>query len=290
MNEYVIITDSTCDLSEELIEKMNVNIIPMQFNIDNNSYRDYPDKREMDSKTFYDHLRNGIFSKTNMLNPQEIEDACEPFLKNGNDVLLIAFSSGLSGTCNSMRLAKESLSDKYPNNKILVIDSLCASMGEGLFSYYASLNKKGGMSIEDNYKNLLELRKNVSHWFTVDDIDHLRRGGRIGSVSAFLAKTLKIKPVLNVDDEGHLIPRMKKIGRKNALKELKNQLDKTIDRTFKQTVFISHGDALNDACFLKELVLQNENVKEVYINDIGPVIGSHSGPGTVALFFIASHR
>lgn len=291
MLKYVIISDSTTDLSAEYVAKNNVEIIPLRFTIDGQEYSNFLDGRELGFQEFYDKMRNESMSTTSQLNSEDIINKYRPFLEEGFDILGIGFSSGLSGTFNSMRIAVEILREEFKDRQIEIIDSLCASMGEGLLVDYAVKYRNEGLSLKENYEKLLELRQKLNHWFTVSDIDLLHRGGRVSGVAAFMAKTIKINPVLHVDAEGHLIPRIKKIGRKSALKELVNQMEKMMDQSINQTVFISHGDCLEDAQFVADLVKkQFECVKRIEINFIGPVIGSHSGPGTVALFFIGFQR
>ncbi|MGM9971850.1 MAG: DegV family protein [Anaeroplasmataceae bacterium] len=287
---YVIITDSTTDLSEELVSKWDLKVMPMHFTIGQKEYLNYPDGREISNKDFYNELRNGKMATTSQLNSEYVYEYFKGFLEEGHDILALIFSSGLSGSFNAVRLATEQLKEEYQNRKILIIDSLCASMGEGLFAYYGAMNKKDGMTIEENYEYLNSIIHNIAHWFTVGDIDFLKRGGRLSNASAFVAKILKINPVLHVDDKGHLVARMKKIGRKNAINELVNQLDKTIDRNLDQVIFISHGDCYDEALALSNKIKEVYEPVDVIIGEIGPVIGAHSGPGTLAVFFLANHR
>lgn len=286
MGKYVIITDSTVDLPADYEIKNNIVVIPLQFTLDGKEYSNYLDERDLKLSDFYAELRKGKSSGTSQINSEVFISEYTKYLEQDLDVLAIGFSSGLSGTYNSMRIACEQLNETFPNRKIKLIDSLNASMGEGLFVDCAVKNRDAGLSIDENYDKLIEVRPNVLSWFTVSDIDFLRRGGRVSSTSAFLAKTININPVLNVDEKGHLIPRFKKIGRKSALKQLLNQMVKYVDNTEPQTVFISHGDCLEDALIVEKMVRELYKIKEIIINPIGPVIGSHSGPGTVALFFI----
>jgi DegV family protein with EDD domain len=286
MNNYLIITDSTTDLPQEYMQNPNLRIIPLHFTMNGEEFAD----GQMDSKAFYDRVRKGSLPTTSQINPDRYLDLMTPLLEEGKDLLVIAFSSGLSGTANSMRIAISELSEKYPGRTILGIDSLCASMGEGLLVHYALESLEKGMNIEDNHSYLENLKLKICHWFTVEDLNHLRRGGRLSGFSAFIGTVLKIKPVLNVNNEGHLIPRKKVIGRKSSIEKLFSELEKEITEAEKQVVFISHGDCLEDAEYLKGLITQRFNVKKVVINPIGSVIGSHSGPGTLALFFIGNNR
>jgi len=290
MRDYVIITDSTTDLTEELINELDITVIPMEFNIDGKVYLNYSDERDISYKEFYDFLRNGKNSTTSLINTATFTELFEPILEDGKDILYIAFSSGLSGTYNSSCVAAQMLSEKYTDSKIYTVDSLSASMGEGLLVYHAAKNKKEGMNI-DELKDWVENNKlNLCHWFTVDDLHHLKRGGRLSSAAAIVGTMLNIKPVLNVDNEGHLIPVEKVRGRKLSITAMLKMMEKTAINPEEQTIFISHGDCLEEAEFLANLVKEKLNVKDIKMNYIGPVIGSHSGPGTIALFFLGTER
>lgn len=290
MRDYVIITDSTTDLTQELINELDITVIPMEFNIDGKGYLNYSDERDISYKEFYDFLRNGKNSTTSLINTTTFTELFEPILEDGKDILYIAFSSGLSGTYNSSCIAAQMLSEKYTDSKIYTVDSLSASMGEGLLVYHAVNKKKEGMNI-DELKDWVENNKlNLCHWFTVDDLHHLKRGGRLSSAAAIVGTMLNIKPVLNVDNEGHLIPVEKVRGRKLSITAMLKMMEKTAINPEEQTIFISHGDCLEEAEFLANLVKEKLNVKDIKMNYIGPVIGSHSGPGTIALFFLGTER
>lgn len=294
MANYVIITDSTCDLTEEIVQKMNIYVQPMTFRIQDREYLNYLDERELPLTEFYNLMRQGETATTAQLNIVDIETFFRPFLEKGMDILNIAFSSGLSGSYNASRLAAEELSEEFPDRKIMVIDSLCASGGEGVLVYQAALNREKGMGIEENGKMLEELKFKIRHWFTVDDIDTLRRGGRLTGAKAFAAKMLNIKPVLNVDNEGHLKAIYKKMGRRMAIRQLMESSINGYDKSEAWITIISHADCLEDAQLLKEMLeeaYQREGIySEILLTKIGPVIGSHSGPGTLALFTIGDKR
>ena len=290
MRDYVIITDSTTDLTQELINELNITVIPMEFNIEGKSYLNYSDERDISYKEFYDNLRSGKSSTTSLINTATFTDLFEPILQDGKDILYIAFSSGLSGTYNSSCIAAQMLSEKYTDSKIYTVDSLSASMGEGLLVYHAANKKKEGMNIDD-LKDWVEKNKhNLCHWFTVDDLHHLKRGGRLSSAAAIVGTVLSIKPVLHVDNEGHLIPVEKVRGRKLSITAMLKIMEKTAIKPEEQTIFISHGDCLEEAEYLATLIKEKLNVKDIKMNFIGPVIGSHSGPGTIALFFLGTER
>ena len=290
MRDYVIITDSTTDLTQELINELNITVIPMEFNIEGKSYLNYSDERDISYKEFYDILRSGKSSTTSLINTATFTDLFEPILQDGKDILYIAFSSGLSGTYNSSCIAAQMLSEKYTDSKIYTVDSLSASMGEGLLVYHAANKKKEGMNIDD-LKDWVEKNKhNLCHLFTVDDLHHLKRGGRLSSAAAIVGTVLSIKPVLHVDNEGHLIPVEKVRGRKLSITAMLKIMEKTAIKPEEQTIFISHGDCLEEAEYLAKLIKEKLNVKDIKMNFIGPVIGSHSGPGTIALFFLGTER
>ncbi len=290
MNDYVIISDSTMDMPNEFTLENNIEVIPMDFILDGKEYKNYLDYREIDFKDFYDHLRKGARCSTSQISIQTTIDTYEKYLRDGKDILGIVFSSGLSGSFNSVRLACSELKEKYPERTIMLIDSKCASSGEGLLVWYANEFKKSGLSLLDCYNKTLELVNKLCHWFTVDDIDTLRRGGRVSGGAAFAAKTLNIKPVLHVDDDGHLIPIYKKIGRKSAIRAIVNSYEKLRDTTIKQMIIISHGDCEDDAKYLEGEIKKITPDASFMISKIGPVIGAHSGPGTLALFFIGTKR
>lgn len=290
MNEYVILTDSTSDLNPQIINDLNIVVIPLQFTIGEKSYYDYADERELSIKNFYDMLRGGAMSTTAQINTAQYIDVFEPYLKEGKDVIYICFSSGLSGSYNSSCLAAQELSEKYPNQKVYSVDSLAASMGEGLLVYNAVMRKKAGLSIDELKKWVEDNRNHLCHWFTVDDLHHLKRGGRVSSAAAVVGSMLGIKPVLHVDNEGHLIPVEKVRGRQRSLETLVQKMEESCIAPQDQVIMISHGDCLEDAKIVEELVRTKLHVKDVLINYIGPVIGTHSGPGTVALFYMGKQK
>lgn len=287
---YRIITDSTGDLTPELVRELDLTVIPMEFTVDGKSYHNYPDGHEMSAKAFYDLLRSGKTSTTAQINSQEFVEWAVPMLQAGEDLLYIAFSSGLSGTCQSALLAKQELSEKYPDRKIYVADSLCASMGEGLLVYYAAKMQQEGKSIDEVYQWVQDNKLHLCHWFTVDDLNHLKRGGRVSPAAALFGTMLGIKPVLHVDDAGHLIPVAKIRGRRQSLDALVAHMEETVTNPENQVIFISHGDCLEDAQYVADKIRSKWNVKNIVLNEIGPVIGTHSGPGTVALFFLGTKR
>ncbi|WP_099206155.1 DegV family protein [Scatolibacter rhodanostii] len=290
MSDYVIMTDSTCDLTQELATELGINVVPLSFIMDGKTYFGSLNQKTISTEDFYTKLKNGDKVSTAQVNSEEFVDHFEPVLKKGIDILYIAFSSGLSGTCQSALIAQKELAEKYPEQKIVVFDSLCASMGEGLLVYLANQKKEQGFSIEETYDWLKENFMKMAHWFTVDDLNHLKRGGRVSAGAAFIGTMLSIKPVLHVDNEGHLIPVKKVRGRKASLDALVKQMEDTAINPAEQIVFISHGNCLEDAEYVKTQIEEKMGVKEFKINVIGPVVGAHAGPGTIALFFLATER
>ncbi len=290
MSEYVIVTDSAADLSQELVQEMGVEVLPLSFVVGEQTYHNYPDNREMDPKAFYRHLREGGMATTSAVNVSQYTACLEPLLQAGKDVLILAFSSGLSTTYQSSAIAVNDLKEQYPDRKIYTVDTLCASLGQGLLVWHAVRRQKMGATIEE-VRDWAEANKlHLCHWFTVDDLHFLKRGGRVSAATAVVGTMLAIKPVLHVDNEGHLINMAKARGRSGSLKALVDHMAQTVTRPEKQVVFISHGDCLEDAHKVGEMVQQRLGVRQVVYNTIGPVIGAHAGPGTVALFFLGTER
>lgn len=290
MSDFVILTDSSADLGEEMVRKLDVQVVPLGFVLDGQVYHDYPDNRDMDPHAFYERLRKGDAATTNAVNTAQYTEALEPLLQAGKDVLILAFSSGLSATYNASRLAVEELSAQYPDRRLYTVDTLCASLGQGLLVWYATRQRDLGHSIEEVRDWVEEHKLNLCHQFTVDDLYFLKRGGRVSAATALVGSMLHIKPVLHVDSEGHLINIDKVRGRQASLKALVDRMEETAIDPGSLTVFISHGDCLEDAQAVAEMVKKRFGVDEIYINYVGPVIGAHSGPGTVALFYIGTER
>ena len=287
MENYLIFTDSTGDLTPALVEQTGLNVLPMTFTLDGANYRNYPDGREMSPKVFYDKLRNGSMSTTSQVTLADFEDAFTPVLEQGKDILYLAFSSGLSGTYQASNLAAQELMEKFPGRRVISVDSLQASMGEGLFTYLVANYAKGGATLDEAADYARKLAPTVCAWFTVDDLMFLKRGGRCSGAAAVAGTLLGIKPVLHVDDEGHLVPMEKVRGRRASLDSLVKHFQATALDITGGTVFLSHGDCQEEAEYVARLVTEKIGVpgEKILINHLGPVIGSHSGPGTVALFF-----
>ena len=290
MSEYVLITDSSADLSQEMVQELGVTVLPLSFTIQGKTYRNYPDNREMDLPLFYDMLRAGELATTSAVNVAEYTQAVEPILQEKKDVLILAFSSGLSSTYQASVLAAEELREKYPDRKIYTVDTLCASLGQGLLVYLAVQEQRKGRSIEEVRDWAESTKLHLCHQFTVDDLHFLKRGGRISATTAVVGSLLQIKPVLPVDNKGRLINIGKARGRQASLKALVDKMEKTVTEEGKKTVFISHGDCRKDAVAVADMVRERFGTQDIRINYVGPVIGAHSGPGTLALFYLGTER
>ena len=282
MSEYVILTDSSADLDDALVKALGVEVVPLKFIINGETYSNYPDNREMEPVAFYDRLRAQEVATTAAINLADAKEGIEPFLREGKDVLVLAFSSGLSATCQAFKLAAEELREEYPERKLFVVDTLAASMGQGLLVYHTAMKQKAGATIEEARDFAEDNKLHLDHWFTVDDLMYLKRGGRVSAATA--------KPVLHVDDEGHLINVSKARGRKASLAALAEKVGEMAIDPANQTMFISHSDCLEDAKYVAELIREKYGTTDFRFNYIGPVIGAHTGPGCVALFFLGEHR
>ena len=290
MSEFVLMTDSSADLSQEMVQELGVTVLPLSFTIQGKVYRNYPDNREMDLPLFYDMLRAGELATTSAVNVAEYTQAVEPILQEKKDVLILAFSSGLSSTYQASVLAAEELREKYPDRKIYTVDTLCASLGQGLLVYLAVQEQRKGKNIEEVRDWAEAAKLNLCHQFTVDDLHFLKRGGRISATTAVVGSMLQIKPVLHVDNEGRLINIGKARGRQASLKALVDKMEKTVTEEGRKTVFISHGDCRKDAVTVADMVRERFGTQDIRINFVGPVIGAHSGPGTLALFYLGTER
>lgn len=287
---YEIVTDSSADLTDELIEQYGIHIVSLSFRVGGEEFPCYVQGQKTDYKQFYDRMRKGEMVDTSLIDMSACRDIFESILKRGNDVLYIGFSSALSGSYNAGAMVAESLRDAYSERKIVTIDSLSASMGEGLLVYCAAEQQRAGKTIDEVSDWLIANRLHLCHWFTVDDLFHLKRGGRISAATALVGTVLGVKPVLHVDDEGKLVAVGKVRGRRKSLEALVNEMEKTCINPTEQVVFISHGDCIKDAQYVEKLVRERLNVKDVQINYVDPVIGAHSGPGTIALFYFGTQR
>lgn len=287
---YRIVTDSGIDLTQKMIAELELTVGALKFTIEGSTYEDRSDKSELPTQKFYGMLREGKTSVTTQINTEEFKDLFEPILQSGEDVLYIGFSGGLSGTYQSACIAADELREQYPERKLYTVDSLCASMGQGLLVYHAAQLKKNGTDIDALYAWLQDNLLKLCHWFTVDDLNHLKRGGRVSAATALVGTVLGIKPVLHVDDEGHLINVAKARGRKASLDMLVQKMAESAIEPENQTVFISHGDCYDDAKYVADQIRAKFGTKKFEINFVGPVIGGHAGPGVVALFFLGKQR
>lgn len=287
MRDYIITVNSTVDTGKEWLKERNVPVIPLKYTIDG---QEYTDMYGLSDKEFFQKLREGKMSVTSQINPEEAKEMLEPYVKEGKDVLHLAFSSALSGTCNSMKIAAEELQEEYPEAKVIVVDTLCACMGEAMLLYYALKQKEAGKTIEEVAQWVEENKLHVCHNVTVDDLFHLHRGGRVSKAAAVLGTMVKVKPIIHMDDNGALQVIGKERGRKKSLHKI---VDMAVERSKgwdNEIIMITHGDCLEDAEYVAKLVREKMGVENVFIHNIGTVIGSHTGPGVVATFCMGNKR
>ncbi|NLJ41040.1 MAG: DegV family protein [Clostridiales bacterium] len=287
--EPIIITDSCCDLPIEYVKERNLPIVSLTFSFKGEELKDDLGQ-SLSHSSFYDAVREGETPTTSQINSQTYIDFFEEYVKEGKPIIYMCFSSALSGSYNSALLAKETLLEKYPEAILTIVDTRCASLGQGLLIHHALNLRDEGADHDTIVSWIHDNQLKLAHWFTVDDLGHLKRGGRLSGTAAFIGSILNIKPVLHVDDEGRLIPVAKVKGRKKSLRALVEKMQETAVDPAKQTIFISHGDSLDDAYYLADMIRKEFGTKDILINHVGPVIGSHAGPGVIALFFMASHR
>lgn len=285
----VFFTDSCADLPQSYCRQHNLRVIPLHFKIGEEEFAD-DFGQSLSPHAFYDRLRQGATSSTSQVSVYAYIETFTPILEQGDDVFCISFSSVLSGTYQSAVIAQQQLSAQFPERKIFVVDTKAASLGQGLIVHYALRMRDEGKTPEEIYAWLEDNKLKFAHWFTVGDLNHLRRGGRVSTAAAFLGTMLNIKPVLHVDDTGALIPVEKVKGRARSLRTLLDHMEATAVNPAGQTVFISHGDAIEDAQSLADMIRERFGTNDFLINNVGPVIGAHSGPDTMALFFLAKHR
>ena len=288
MEDYVIFTDSCCDVSPELLAKWGVPYANMTFSFDGED-KEYIGT-DISNHDFYDRMRQGAHARTAAINADTFARAFTPILEEGKDILYVAFSSGLSTTVNSAHMAAEELKEQHPDRKIVIVDTLAASAGGGLMVYMAVAKKNEGATIEENAAYMESLVPQHCIWFTVDDLEYLKRGGRVSPLVAFAGGVLGIKPIMQMDEEGHLVKVSTARGRKKAIEALAEKYAELSYEEKNTPIFISHAEAENDAKQLADILKQRHGVEVTLITEIGPVIGSHAGPGTIALFFIGKHR
>lgn len=287
MKDFIITTDSTCDLPKNYLMQHNLRLLPLYYSFDGEVFGD---KEDLEPKVFYDKMRAGAMPTTMAVNPATAREVFSDILSMGCDILHISLSSGLSGSCSVAVTVTAELREENPDAKITVVDSLCASLGEGLLIHKAVTMKEEGKSFDEIVDWLESNKKNICHLFTVDDLNHLHRGGRVSKTTAIIGTLIGVKPVLHVDNEGHLIPLNNVRGRKKALISLVDQMEKRLAGFHNEEVFISHGDCLEEAESVASLVKERFGIKSILINYVSPTIGAHSGPGTVALFFMGNER
>jgi len=287
MHKYQIITDSSCDFTKAEYEEMGLTYAPLTLLYQGREYQSFTEEAELHD--FYDGIRSGEMPTTSAVNPEGWAGIMEPVLQAGRDVLCLAFTSGLSTTYQSAVIAAEELGEKYPDRKIRVVDTLCAARGQGLLVYLACQKRDAGYSLEELHGWVEENKLHICHWVTVDDLNHLKRGGRVSAATAFVGGMLNIKPIIHVDNEGKLATVAKCRGRKAAMEYLVGKLSE--DGAGADTVFIAHGDCPEDALALEKLVREKcPAVQQVRIGYVGGVIGAHTGPGVLVLFFLGNHR
>lgn len=286
--KFVLITDTGSDLPVEYYAQHDIDCIKLGFTLDGQTYGE--EGGEMDVKKFYELLRNGAMPKTFQITPAQAIAHIEPYAKQGKDVLIVAFSSGLSGTYSSYVTAAKEMMETYPKAQVRVVDSLCASMGQGLFVDYIVKKADTGATLEETVAYAEDLKWHICHYFTVDDLFHLKRGGRVSGATAAIGSLLRIKPVLHVDNDGHLIAIGKTMGRRKSISALADKMVELQTLEKDDPIFISHGDCREDVDYLVSLLKERFAGHEIVVNMIGSVIGTHSGAGTVALFFRGKHR
>lgn len=287
MRDYVITVNSTVDLPKEWLAERNVPVVPLRYTIDGQTYEDMDG---LSSKEFFQKLREGKMAVTSQVNPEEAKEALEGFVKEWKDVLHLAFSSALSGTCNSMKIAAEELMEEYPGSKVIVIDTLCACLGEALLLYKTLKQKESGKTLEETAKWVEENKLHICHNVTVDDLNHLHRGGRVSKATAVLGTMVQIKPIIHMDNNGALQVIGKERGRKKALNKIVDMAVKQAEGWDNDIIMITHGDCIEDAEYVASLVRQKMGIDNILINNIGTVIGSHTGPGVVAVFCMGNER
>lgn len=288
METFVILTDSGSDLRKELIAQYGINIVNLTVNIGDEEY-DGIDKK-IPTSELYDLMKKGQSPKTSQVSPEKAEKFFEKYLEQNLDIIHICLSGQISGTYNSCKIAALNLKDRYPERRIEVIDSLSASLGLGILVLLAAKQQKANKSYEEVVRFVEEKKHKICHVFTVSDLVYLQRGGRISKTEAVIGSLIGIKPVLSCDDGGYLVPIAKARGRKNSLISVFEQIKQTIDLTQENVVAISHGDCIDDVNFIAEKFKNELNIKDIVTGDLGPVIGSHAGPGTLAVFCVAKNR
>ena len=287
---YEIITDSSANLPEYLIEQYNVHVLSLVFLVKGKEYKSYTKGEVTDLAQFYKMMREKEHVTTSLVNLDSCTTYIRELLDEGKDLIYLGFSSALSGNYQAVSMLLEQLKEEYPNQKIYFVDTLSAALGQGLLVYYACKLREEGKTVEELYEWVLNNRLHLCHWFTVDDLFFLQRGGRVSHVTAIFGSMLSIKPVMHVDNEGKLTVVDKARGRRKSLDALVEAMEKAVTNPEDQEIFISHGDCIEDATYVANKVKEHFPVKNVLVHILDPVIGAHSGPGTVALFFVGKER
>ncbi len=290
MREFVITTDNNGDLPKDYTIENNIEVISLSYILEGKTYTA---ENSLPFDVFYDKVRMGAMPTTSQINPDQVETVFKKILDEGKDILHISFSSALSGSCNSVNIAINELQEQYPNAKMVNIDTLNASMGQGLLAYHAIEMKKAGKSMDEIVETIEDMKPSIAGLFTVDDLNHLHRGGRVSKATAIIGSMANIKPILHVNTEGKLASIDKARGRKKSLNALVEKMEQHcvgMEELNNEMIMISHGDCLEDAIYLKEKITEKLGFANFMISEVGPTIGAHSGPGTVALFFHASKR
>ena len=290
MNHYVIITDSCCDLTHDMAREMGLGLIHLNVLVEDQTYTNWLDWRDISASDFYNLMRAEKTASTSAPSIGDFIHIFEPLLKEGKDVLYLGFSSALSSTVSTSMLAAGELMEQYPDRKVLCVDTLCASLGQGLFVRLVWEKQQAGAPLEEAYAFAKALVPNLCHWFTVNDLHALQRGGRVSKTTAVVGSMLQIKPVLHVDGEGRLTKLGTVRGRKASLADMKDRLKAVITNPEEQTVYISHGDCEDEARLLADMIAKEVPVKGFVFNHVGPVIGAHTGAGVIALFCVGTHR
>lgn len=287
MKDYVLVCDSTADIPIDVVKELGVKIIPFSYSIGDEPFNYYLDERDEDIKVFYDKLRGGDMPVTSQVNPHTYKDYFNEIVEEGKDIIYMCFSSGLSGSYQSAMLGADMVQDKYPDAKIAVIDTLSASIGEGVFLYLAAKLKEDGMSMQELVDWITENRTKVRHWFMVEDLFHLKRGGRLSAVSAVVGSALKIKPILSIDEEGKLVVKAKTRGLGKAIDYLLSRVIEEGGDLSSLVAVIGNADAVDNAEKLKSMVIEAGMKEEnIMIASIGPIIGTHVGAGMTAIAFL----
>ena len=290
MREYVIMTDSCCDLTDHMAKELELTVVPLTVHIDGHDYPNLLDGSAISFEDFYGKIRGGVLATTSAANVGQFQEAMRPILAAGKDIVSINFSSALSATYQNACIAAKTMADEFPDSRVYVVDSLSASLGQGLLLYLAVQKKREGLSAPELVQWVEDNKLHVDHWFTVDDLNYLKMGGRVSATTAFLGTMLSIKPVMHTSDEGKLVPVSKARGRKASLQALIDKVAELGIEPSEQVMFICHADCEVEARAVAEELKARYGVKEVYINYIGPVIGSHTGPNTMGLFFVGTKR